>query len=271
MAGRSFACTKCGQSFTLSPSGAAFAQQATVGYASAATETKSNPLALASLICGCILCLPFVPGIAAVVTGAIGMRKTRDPAVSGRGFAIAGLVLGILNVVGWGAYFGLIFAIMVPSLGVARQTANQVKCASNLRQIGLALLLYSNENGGAYPDTLDGIILTQDITAGVFVCPSTSHTAAKGNTPQQVVGDMATGGHLSYVYVGKGLTNQAAPRTVVAYEPITDHGTGANFLYADGSVTFLAKAQAEQTIKQLESGVNAGQATAPATAPAEVE
>jgi hypothetical protein len=37
--------------------------------------------------------------------------------------------------------------------GRARETANRVKCASNLRQIGQAILLYSNENRGAYPRT----------------------------------------------------------------------------------------------------------------------
>ena len=35
----------------------------------------------------------------------------------------------------------------------AQETANRVKCASNLRMIGQALLLYSNENRGAFPRT----------------------------------------------------------------------------------------------------------------------
>jgi prepilin-type processing-associated H-X9-DG protein len=34
-----------------------------------------------------------------------------------------------------------------------KETANRVKCASNLRQIGQAFLLYANENRGAYPRT----------------------------------------------------------------------------------------------------------------------
>ena len=33
------------------------------------------------------------------------------------------------------------------------ESANRVKCASNLRQIGQAILLYSNDNRGAYPRT----------------------------------------------------------------------------------------------------------------------
>jgi len=109
----------------------------------------------------------------------------------------------------------LLISILLPSLNRARETANRVKCGSNLRQIGQAILLYSNENKGAYPrttydatknnnfhkDTSNGgavvdpfktspwsgttyvndpvmamflLIRTQDITAEVFVCPSSN-------------------------------------------------------------------------------------------------
>jgi prepilin-type processing-associated H-X9-DG protein len=89
-----------------------------------------------------------------------------------------------------------------------RQPANRVKCASNLRQIGQAMLLYANDNSGKYPratyatgeDVMptfftgaaaadpfkpDGpqpndvtaalflLLRTQDITSEVFTCPST--------------------------------------------------------------------------------------------------
>src|SRR5439155_27390038 len=47
----------------------------------------------------------------------------------------------------------LLISILLPSLNRARETANRVKCASNLRQIGQALLLYSNDNKGSYPRT----------------------------------------------------------------------------------------------------------------------
>jgi prepilin-type N-terminal cleavage/methylation domain-containing protein len=47
----------------------------------------------------------------------------------------------------------LLIAILLPSLNRARETANRVKCGSNLRQIGQAFLLYSNENRGIGPRT----------------------------------------------------------------------------------------------------------------------
>jgi len=47
----------------------------------------------------------------------------------------------------------LLISILLPSLNRARETANRVKCGSNLKQIGQALLLYSNENKNAFPRT----------------------------------------------------------------------------------------------------------------------
>src|SRR5438477_12587646 len=54
----------------------------------------------------------------------------------------------------------LLISILLPSLNRARETANRVKCASNLRQIGQAILLYANENKGAYPRTITSIAAT---------------------------------------------------------------------------------------------------------------
>jgi prepilin-type N-terminal cleavage/methylation domain-containing protein len=45
----------------------------------------------------------------------------------------------------------LLISILLPSLNRARETANRVKCGNNLRQIGLALKLYANENRGVFP------------------------------------------------------------------------------------------------------------------------
>lgn len=42
----------------------------------------------------------------------------------------------------------LLIAILLPALNKARDSANKVACASNLRQLGLAHLMYTNDNNG---------------------------------------------------------------------------------------------------------------------------
>src|SRR5436853_7051721 len=45
----------------------------------------------------------------------------------------------------------LLVAILMPSLARAREQARRVQCASNLRQITLATIMYADRNGGVLP------------------------------------------------------------------------------------------------------------------------
>ncbi|HEX2972935.1 MAG TPA: prepilin-type N-terminal cleavage/methylation domain-containing protein [Tepidisphaeraceae bacterium] len=102
----------------------------------------------------------------------------------------------------------LLISILLPALNAAKERANRVKCASNLRQIGQGMMLYANDNKGAYPrtrynpssaltfftgeaatDSFDKAVKDNDVTAAfflliktadlnpeVFVCPSSNQT-----------------------------------------------------------------------------------------------
>lgn len=60
-----------------------------------APQTRTNGMAIASLVCGIVGCL-FVTAILAIVFGIIGLRQSRGRFGNGRGMAIAGLVLGLI-------------------------------------------------------------------------------------------------------------------------------------------------------------------------------
>lgn len=48
----------------------------------------------------------------------------------------------------------LLISILLPALNKAREAAIKVQCASNLRQVGLSLIMYSNGNKGYLPASL---------------------------------------------------------------------------------------------------------------------
>jgi prepilin-type processing-associated H-X9-DG protein len=136
--------------------------------------------------------------------------------------------------------------------------ADRIKCASNLRQIGMALMIYSNEHGGMYPPTLDEVLIEGDITSEVFICPKTAHERATGPTTQAVLQDFHKPGHNSYLYVIGSVPEKSLTSShVVAYEPPTNHaGDGMNVLFGDGQVDWLSAREAARVIAELQAGFN---------------
>ncbi|HWP40260.1 MAG TPA: type II secretion system protein [Tepidisphaeraceae bacterium] len=78
------------------------------------------------------------------------MRRcpVRFPCVSASAFTLVELlvVIGII---------ALLISVLLPALASARQSANDVKCASNIRQLVTALTMYASSNRGRFPPNLN--------------------------------------------------------------------------------------------------------------------
>jgi len=82
------------------------------------------------------------------------------------------------------AIISILAAMLLPSLSRAREQARRTSCKNNLKQLGLALLMYSNDYSGSFPT---GGTHLHDMTLlwsmgyardpNVFECPSASYEA----------------------------------------------------------------------------------------------
>ena len=224
-------------------------QPITPQYASPTHQTMQptggrSGMALASFICGLIFCFP-VTSLLAIIFGIIGIVQTNDNRRTGRGFAIAGLILGCVGIPITCIVLPILstaIGVVLPSLNAARQQAQQIKSAANEKNIGLAMIMYANANHGQFPPDLITLAKAESLTPDVFVDPGST------DVPAASIDALESGGHNSYVYTGAGLTNPGAG-TVILYERLHPNGRGVNVLYGDGSVQFVNKANMPSVVR----------------------
>jgi prepilin-type processing-associated H-X9-DG protein len=170
----------------------------------------------------------------------------------------------------------LVVAASFPALGRARQRAQEIKCASNLRQLSMAMFMYASSNKGFVPPDLDALLPflgpAPAAAAGVCTCPD----AADHGAPPATVGRAM---NYSYVYVPPQVQRlnqiRSPSTTVAAFEPLANHGgRSINVVYWDGHVELLQGTAAQLKAAQLQALVAANAAratTSPATSPAAVQ
>ena len=65
----------------------------------------------------------------------------------------------------------LLISILLPALSRARDSANAIKCAANLRSIGQGVLIYANQNNGKLFPFLNDAVWMDPSNKKVFIDP----------------------------------------------------------------------------------------------------
>lgn len=130
--------------------------------------------------------------------------------------------------------------IAMPALAKARTQAQRVISMNNLKQIGLACILYADAHNGSLPASLQSLVDAGQIPAKVLQSPRGSSAGAKP----------------FYLYLSGQTTQQKDPAlTIVAYEDPDQTREGVNAVFMDGHVEFLRheafQKRLEETYKRL--------------------
>ena len=165
------------------------------------------------------------------------------------------------------AIIGILAAMLLPALARAREQARRAVCKSNLKQIGLALIIYANDYTEAFPfgspneeDDVDYVNADFTIlwkagyirSVGIFGCPSTTDDPqylAEGDTfMNQAVsyGYDDTKSAISPPHVGMAGDKPDVYRwvqfdygTMIEYNSGNHKNEGQNIVFCDGHVEWI--------------------------------
>lgn len=123
--------------------------------------------------------------------------------------------------------------LLLPAMVCPRTRALSVADANNLKQVGLACLMYAYEHNGEYPTDLGQLskYIGGDKNRRLFL----SSWSDIGPGPMSNAMEWT-----DYVYI-PGATTSSPPGRVLAYQPPGQHpkSLGANILFVDGHVEWV--------------------------------
>ena len=161
------------------------------------------------------------------------------------------------------AIIGVLAGILLPVLSRTRESSRRTQCMSNIKQIGMGLIMYANENNEQFPsDTttvpaspaMRSLNLLYDTYVSdnkFFNCPSDTLVTGATNAGMSVstADDSFKPDECSYGYDRSHTSADDADVALVADRPpvpfiptasSTNHkGRGQNVVYVDGHVEFV--------------------------------
>jgi len=166
--------------------------------------------------------LPPAETVCRHLTGAGDALTTDKEGISLQSYAPVDVPLGAVGATGFMA------GLALPAVQRARGEARRTACKSNLKQFGLAILMYTTDFDERMPPKLEDLFPDYVTAKQLFMCPSDHRPTAIGK-----------GLKTSYRYVGS-LPTAVGASVIIAYERRPHHrGRGRNALFYDGHVAWI--------------------------------
>jgi hypothetical protein len=188
------------------------------------TGLSTTSLVLGILSMACFLMLT---GIPAIITGHIARsRAKKQPDVyGGSGLALAGLILGYLSIPFTIFSVAIGAALMLPALAKAKGRAQTISCVNNMKQIGLAARIWSNEHNEIFPPNFMSMS-NELVNTRLLVCPEDG-----SKTPATDFSQLNLAQNVTYEYLAPNAKEADVMGQVVFRCPIHN-----NVGLGDGSV-----------------------------------
>ena len=121
-------------------------------------------------------------------------------------------------------------SVMLPALARARESAKRAVSLANLRGIGQACHIYSNDHEDKFPPDLESLVTGEMLTQASLRSPRDERSG------------------VSYIYI-EGQTDSSDTRNVLAYERVTGE-EGTSVLFVDGRAEWMNLSDFEDALRK---------------------